>query len=71
MNATAYMTKEFLTETGTELHVYMWADFNPRRELITTVNDRPFKSLDIRQSYKANDIGAKVNVYAITGWNKV
>lgn len=71
MNATAYMTKEVLTETGIELHVRMWANFNPRRELITTVNNKPFDSLEFRHSYKVNDIGAKVSVYAITGWDRV
>lgn len=71
MNATVYATKEVLTEKGVELQVYMWANFNPRRELITTINDKPFKSLDFRYSYRANDIGAKVDVYAITGWEKV
>jgi hypothetical protein len=71
MNATVYAAKEVLAKSGTELHVYMWADFNPRRELITTVNDRPFQSLEFRHTYKANDLGAKVNVYAITGWNRI
>ncbi len=68
MNATVYTTREVSTEKGVELYVSMWADFNPRHELITTINDKPFKSLDFRHSYKANDVGARVSVYAITGW---
>jgi len=70
MNATAYASREILTEQGTVTEIFTWEGFTPKMELITTVNHAPFKSLAFERRYFSDSGQMYVRVYRIKGWTR-